>query len=826
MRRICLGLILLIACAVAPASSATAEPVLPAGFSTMNLAEGLEWPTALAFAPDGRMFVAEKAGRLRVVSAAGNLRSAPVLDISSHVNNHEDRGLLGLALDSSFATNGLVYLLYTYEADPAQPTARKTSRLVRIRVYPDNSIEDPAAPETVLLGSTWPGACPQPEDTVDCIPSDSGSHSIGTVRADADGTLWVGSGDGSDFNSVDPGALRTYDERSLSGKILHVDRDGRGLEGHAFCPSQTNLDFVCTKVHAKGFRNPFRFQLRPNGSPLVGDVGWYWREELDLVKKGRSYGWPCWEATDMTPGYSDLPGCEAQYQLAHEAPAYDYVHEAGAAVQAGPRYSATSYPEEYRGSWFFGDYAQGWIKLLDIDDQERIGNVRPFATGYHGVDLELAPNGDLVYVDIAAGSVEQVVYGNRAPAASVTATPASGEAPLATTLSAAGSSDPDGDELVSYEWDFESDGTVDATGMTVDHVYPLGAHRARLIVRDTHGLRDTATVTVSASEAPPTAVLTSPIDGSSFRHGVPLTFRGSGQDGVDGELGDASLRWRIELHHGASHVHVITQDAPGRELTFTPPGDHDADSYYSITLTAKDSAGLTDARTVTIRPETVALHLASSPPGAVLFYSGQNYPAPASVTAAVGYRTTVSAPAELHHNGVVYVFDSWSDGGARLHNITVPGGETTLTAGYRSTGVAAPPAQPPPGGLGDVRGQAEDLAPRVSLRRPSRAGNRSLGGRLVHSSRRLRVEVALRTRGERCRRWVESRGRLGRPSSGGCTRPRWMRASLTKLGFGDWLWRSRLRGSLRRGSYVISTRAVDSKGRVVVGVHSTAVRIR
>jgi glucose/arabinose dehydrogenase len=556
MHRIFLVLVILSALLCVPASAAAAPLELPDRFSSVPLAEGLNGPTAITYAPDGRLFIAEKSGRLRVVSADGALRATPVLDISDHVANEGDQGLLGLALDTSFATNGLVYLLYTFDADPANPLASKTARLTRIRVLPDNSVENAATPETVLLGSVGPGPCPPPANTVDCIPSDSGSHSIGTVRSDADGTLWVGSGDGSDYNSVTAATLRTYDESSLSGKMLHVDREGRGLPGHAFCPAETDLGLVCTKLHAKGFRNPFRFYLRPGGSPVAGDVGAGSREELDFVDKGSNYGWPCWEGSIKTPGYRDLSECEAQYELPQTVPAYEYARDGGAAVQAGPRYVAGLYPPGYRG-WFFADFVQGFIKLYDVDDQGRIVNVRPFATGYQGVDLELAPNGDLVYADVFAGSVFRISY-------------------------------------------------------------------------------------------------TAP------REGEP------------------------------------------------------------------------------------------------------NAPAPAA------------------------------------------------------------PGSPPGGGVPRERAVP---GPSLRLRRPSQSGRRSLGGRLLRSEDRLRVEVALRTRGTRCRSWSPASGGFGKAQSR-CDRPRWMRASLTRLGFGDWLWRANLRGPLRRGSYVVSTRAVDAKRRVVVGVRSTVVRVR
>ena len=100
-------------------------------------------------------------------------------------------------------------------------------------------------------------------------PSDGITHSIGTVRSAPDGTLFVGSGDGAEFSGVDDRAFRSYDDKSYAGKVLHIDRNGRGLPGHPFCPADNDLSHVCTKVYAKGFRNPFRFTLRPGGGLIA-----------------------------------------------------------------------------------------------------------------------------------------------------------------------------------------------------------------------------------------------------------------------------------------------------------------------------------------------------------------------------------------------------------------------------------------------------------------------------------------------------------------------------------------------------------------------------
>ena len=179
---------------------------LPEGFSTVEQVAGLDGPTALAYAPDGRLFVAEKAGRVRVVGADGRLHPTPVIDISDHVNSYRDRGLLGIAVDADFATNRSIYLLYVHEANALDPTGPKTSRLTRIGVTSDNELEDPARRRRSLLGSVAQVPCPAPADTVDCIPADGFSHAIGTVRADPDGTLWLGSGDADDSGGRPAGA--------------------------------------------------------------------------------------------------------------------------------------------------------------------------------------------------------------------------------------------------------------------------------------------------------------------------------------------------------------------------------------------------------------------------------------------------------------------------------------------------------------------------------------------------------------------------------------------------------------------------------------------
>jgi glucose/arabinose dehydrogenase len=492
--RVAAAAILLALACIAPASATT----LPSGFAEVDVVAGsanLSGPTAVAYAPDGRTFVAEKAGRVKVVQPGGNTATT-LINLTAKVNSFSDRGLLGLAVDTDFEDNGFLYLLYAYELNPANPdsSAPMVSRLTRVTVRPNSTLELPAGssdPETVILGKDSNAPCPVPDNMRDCITADFYWHTIGTVRSDpADGSLWVGSGD-SHAPTVDQHTWRTYDENSFAGKIIHIDRNGRGLPGHPFCPGDSNLDHVCTKIYAKGFRNPFRFHLRPGKGPVVGDVGQESWEEVDFIEPGRNYGWPCYEGTRQR--LTAQPQCQALFAKegtpeAATPPDWQYAHAGGASITLGPIYDGFTYPSHFRGDLFVGDYVQGWIKRLEIGPGDEVTGVHDFATDWAGgVDLEMHPSGDLSNVDIGwavnppAPAVTRYTYTgtNSAPDVVASATPTSGPPPLAVQFTGSGTTDPDGDDL-TFDWDF-GDGSAHssladpAIPMSLRATTPLGS---------------------------------------------------------------------------------------------------------------------------------------------------------------------------------------------------------------------------------------------------------------------------------------------------------------------------------------------------------------
>ena len=813
-RAACLALCVI---AALPAAARATTPLLP-DFEDRELATGLDSPVAAAWAPDGRIFVAEHRGVVRVVQG-GQLLTQPLIDISDHVNNAGDRGIVGIAVDSDFSTNHYLYIWYVHSAPGDDSFADQSSRLTRVVVRPDNTVADPSSPETVIVGRDSDGPCPEPSNEVDCVPSDYISHTVGTVRADADGTLWLGTGDSAIAGADDQRAFWAQDPQSYAGKIIHVDREGHGVPGHQFCPDDDDLTHVCTKIHASGFRNPFRFTLRGSGlGPIVGDVGFNAWEELDLTVAGRNYGWPCWEGPEHMSQWEPDPKCQALYAAGTTTgPDYAYPGNHGStgggeSIVGGPLYTAGDYPDQFDGRIFIGDWSHAAIATLHKVNGAFVRE--DFAHAVNPTDIQIAPSGNVAYVDPesfqpGAGRVAELVYCpvNCSPVARATADKQSGPVPLTVAFKGDTSTDPDGDVL-TYDWDF-GDGSPHSALPNPTHEYTTaGVRLAKLTVTDPGGKTGVASIPVSAGNSAPAPSVDAPSATFRYDAGTPVKLSGSATDPEDGVVDGSDLEWQVILHHG-NHIHPFGEFS-GATAEFTPAIDHDVDSFYEIRLTARDSAGLTGSTTLELHPRAVALTLESSPAGAPLAYGGASVIAPHTRDAAVGHVVSLSAAATFQSNGHTYAFERWSDGGAAQHDITVPGAPATLRAEYR----ALPDEQPPPpeGGPEPV----PDLAgPALTFDIERAATGRRVLGQATDASGVKSVEVALRVRrisGQGCRWWLSGAGRLAH-SLTRCAQPRWIRAKLTGPPTSvD--WRAPLGHALPGGGYELLVRATDERGNV------------
>jgi hypothetical protein len=524
--------------------------------------------------------------------------------------------------------------------------------------------------------------CKRVSNTRDCIPADAETHTIGTVRAEPDGTLWLGTGESTAYEVAYQRAFDAYSTRSFAGKVIHVDKRGRGLPGHPYCPRDSDLTHTCTKLHAIGFRNPFRFTIH-DGVPIVGDVGLQTREEIDIARPGHNYGWPCYEGFVRTPAFRTSSLCRPRYaregtRRALTKPLYDYPGYPGTVV-VGPVLEGGPWPAQYRGRLFFGDYSRTFIQSLDLST----GDAAPFASDAGApVDIEQAPDGNLAYVDIADGTVKEIGWapGNRAPIAGATASRHSGGVPLFVSFSAARSGDPDGDAL-SYHWDF-GDGAT-ANGRETSHAYNrAGNFVVRMTVTDSGGRSAVALLNESPGNTPPEVRLLEPKDESRYRAGQRLVLRASATDPEDGAVPDRRIEWQAVLHH-RGHNHFLLGGMTGSRAGFRIPSDHSADSFFTIIVTARDSGGLEAAHAVTIRPRTTTVRIGSSPRGAPVTFAGTRQAAPLVAEHAVGFETVLAAARSFERDGQRYRFKRWSDGPRKRERVVrVPGDGLDLRARY------------------------------------------------------------------------------------------------------------------------------------------------
>ena len=456
-----------------PAPSSASAATLPSGFTETTAFSGLTNPTVVRFAADGRVFVAEKGGLIKVFDSLTDTTPTTFADLRTNVHNFWDRGLLGMTLAPNFPASPYVYVLYAYDHQlggsgpplwgdgcptPPGPTTDGcvvSGRLSRLQA--NGNVMTGA--EQVLV-----------EDWCQQYPS----HSVGTVEFGPEGALYASGGDGASFNFVDygqdgsplnpcgdppggvgatltpptaeGGALRSQDLRtsgdpvSLDGSLIRVDpATGAGLPSN---PLASSSDPNARRIIAHGLRNPFRFTFRPGTSELwVGDVGWNDWEEINRILDPadgtvENFGWPCYEGNPRQSGYdaANLNVCENLYgnPSADTKPYFAYNHAnkvvpaegcptgsssiAGMSFEFSP--SGSVFPADYQGALFFADYSRDciWVMKKDGNPIPSPGHIETFAAGAaNPVNLEFGRDGALYYADFDGGTIRRIAPGGAPP---------------------------------------------------------------------------------------------------------------------------------------------------------------------------------------------------------------------------------------------------------------------------------------------------------------------------------------------------------------------------------------------------------------------------
>jgi len=324
------------------AQAAFAQGELEAELVTADLESPI---FATAPAGDGRLFVVERPGSIRIL-LNGAVLPTPFLDIRSQVSTAGERGMLGLAFDPHYPQNGVFYVYYSDRTGD--------SVLARFRVSDDPDVADPLSQEDLLV-----------------VDQPFANHNGGTIAFGPDGMLYWGLGDGG--SAFDPGEL-AQDPDSLLGKMLRLDVSGGPGTAVAIPPDNPFVDDpdVRDEIWAFGLRNPYRWSFdRETGDIWIGDVGQGRMEEIDFEPAGdpggRNYGWDVMEGTlcnlnDPAPA----PRCN---DPSLTLPVFEYGHVFGLCSVTGG-YAYRGPIPDLQGRYVFGDFCTGTIFSYDLASDE------------------------------------------------------------------------------------------------------------------------------------------------------------------------------------------------------------------------------------------------------------------------------------------------------------------------------------------------------------------------------------------------------------------------------------------------------------------------
>ncbi|MDQ3115299.1 MAG: PQQ-dependent sugar dehydrogenase [Verrucomicrobiota bacterium] len=405
-------------CLLAAFSISSADAQAVRGLDAVRVAGGFNLPVFATAAPrdKARLFVIQQSGQIRIIDlASGTVKEPPFLSIS--VSTSGEEGLLGLAFDPNYATNGFFYVNYIV---PGGVFGQGVTRVSRFSVSANPDIAD-AASEKIILSFDQP----------------QNNHNAGWIgfspRAGDEGNLYIASGDGGSSNDAGTGHIEpggnAQNLTTLLGKMLRIHINSDGTYSIPADNPFARTRNVRKEIWAYGLRNPFRNSFdRSLGTFFMGDVGQSQREEIDAEEAtqagGRNYGWRVREGSIQNPAYPGDPVPPGAVD-----PAYDYVRSVGQTVIGGYIYRGSRVPR-LTGTYVFADYLgpntgnfTGRIYTLNFNGtvasnfQDVTADLFPTKVGnfplLNPTSLGEDANGELYICDIGSGNVFQIVRERR-----------------------------------------------------------------------------------------------------------------------------------------------------------------------------------------------------------------------------------------------------------------------------------------------------------------------------------------------------------------------------------------------------------------------------
>ncbi|WP_460848355.1 ThuA domain-containing protein [Phytohabitans suffuscus] len=510
------------------------------------------------------------------------------------------------------------------------------NRLSRFTVNADFTL-DPNSAVTILDVPTSRGMCCHVGGDIDFDAAGNLYLSTGDDTNPFDSSGYTPIDERADRNPAFDAQRTSGNTNDLRGKVLRIRPNAGGgysvPAGNMFAPGTANTR---PEIYAMGFRNPFRMSVdKATGAVYLGDYGPdagtssptrgpAGNVSFERITQPGNYGWP-YCSNYNTPyidfqfpsgpsgaafnctggpvnnsrnntGLTQLPPSQAAwlpYGGGQDPPALccGSLSPMGGVVY---NYSASlasdvKFPAAMNGRVFLGEFGRRWVKTATVTGSGGAGTIEAFPayTGTQVMDLEFGPDGALYVLDYGTGwfggdansALYRIEYNTgtgRAPIASASANPTSGNAPLTVQFSSAGSSDPDGD-AITYAWDFTTNGSTDSTAANPSFTYTgNGEFTATLTVRDSTGRSSTASVVIGVGR--PTVTLAQPLNGRLFNFGDAIPFQVTVSDPNSPTVDCSRVRVNYILGHD-SHGHPISS-ATGCSGTLqtTVDGEHDANA--------------------------------------------------------------------------------------------------------------------------------------------------------------------------------------------------------------------------------------------------------
>lgn len=421
---------------------------------TTLFAGNFDSPVGITNCGDNRLFVVERAGKIIVMDENGVKNATPFLDIDSIVNNgNDERGLLGLAFDPDYLSNGYFFVYYI-----------------------DNSGNSQIARYSRSAGNSNQANANSREPVMTVIqPAGFTNHKGGNLDFGPDGYLYCGFGDGGD--SGDP-LNNSQSGQTLLGKLIRID-----VSSLPYTIPPTN-PFVGTgtlgEIWATGLRNPWRYSFDRIANNLwIADVGQGNWEEINYQPAssngGENYGWRCYEGNAAY----ELAGCASQ--SSYDFPVYAYPHSgpnSGCSATGGYVYRGTQYKSLY-GKYIFSDYCSG--NIWSLDENYNLVDYGTFGFGIASFGEDI--NGELYIANVSNGEISKISTDECQPVAFITNSDISYLCTSPVTLSGLQGTG------LTYQW-LRNEHPI--PGGTQPTYTPNVASNYKLVVTNAGGCRDTS----------------------------------------------------------------------------------------------------------------------------------------------------------------------------------------------------------------------------------------------------------------------------------------------------------------------------------------------